>query len=151
MVALEFCDEYYKHDTLQIPEEYSDIEVVDISIEKVYLDKPLNMSVFFKMSSWLLRQFELHDNAIFTYICSFDELSRHRTNKTPQEWRWTLFDRLYQRIKRQNDLRLSEIDVIVGPTEYLTFGRAFYRDKHLPVIHIIAAHLRDKQTQYQND
>lgn len=54
MVALDFCDDDYKQDSLNIPTEYSDVEIVDIGIEKVYLEKPINPIVFFQMSSWLL-------------------------------------------------------------------------------------------------
>lgn len=147
MVALDFCDNDYKQDSLNIPTEYSDVEIVDISIEKVYLEKPINPIVFFQMSSWLLEQFEIHDNAVFTFICSTDELPTGTRNyKTPQIWRWTLFDRLFNRIKTKTDL--NSMDVIVGPEEYLTYGRAFYRSKHAPIIHIISAHLKEKQNQY---
>ena len=42
MVALYFYDKYEKINTLKIPEEYADIEIADISIEKIELDKPLH-------------------------------------------------------------------------------------------------------------
>lgn len=41
MVALYFCDDDYKRNSLHIPEEYADIKVIDISITKVYVDKPI--------------------------------------------------------------------------------------------------------------
>ena len=147
MVALDFYDDSYKHDTLNIPEEYADIDIVDINIEKVFLDKPINPVVFFKMSAWLLQQYESHSNAVFSFICSTDEIpnSDHR-GMTPQMWRWTLFDRLFNRVKSKVDLNSQ--DVVVGPNEYLTYGRAFYRAKHAPIIHIVCAYLREKQRQY---
>lgn len=147
MVALDFCDNNYKQSTLCIPEEYSDVDIVDISIEKVYIDKPINSIVFFKMSAWLLQQYEIHSNAVFSFICSTDDIpnNNHR-DMTPQLWRWTLFDRLFHRIKDKTDLNSQ--DVIVGPDDYLTYGRVFYRTKHAPIIHIVCAHLQEKQRQY---
>lgn len=147
MVALDFCDNNYKQGTLNIPEEYSDVDIVDINIEKVYIDKPINHAVFFKMSTWLLQQYEIHNNAVFTFICSTDELpdNNHR-NIAPQKWRWLLFDRLFHRIKVKKDLNLQ--DVIVGSDDFLTYGRAFYRTKHAPIIHVVCAHLQEKQHQY---
>lgn len=145
MVALDFCDKSYKQETLQIPEEYSDIEIVDINIEKVYLDKPINSIVFFKMSSWLLQQFLSQENAIFCFICSTDELENNHPTIKPQMYRWSLFDKLYQRML--NKISFNIQDVIVGPEGYQTFGRAFYRDKHAPILHLVVAHLKEKQHQ----
>lgn len=102
LVALDFCDYYYKHDSLNIPDEFADIDIVDISIEKVYLDKPISINVFFKLSKWLLHQFELNENAIFTYICSTDELTTNHIQIEPQEYRWKLFDTLL--IKNQGKI-----------------------------------------------
>lgn len=145
MVALDFCDDIYKQGTLQIPEEFADVDIVDISIEKVYLSKPINPIVFFKMSSWLLSQFETYNNAIFTYICSTDELATNHLSVKPQKYRWLLFDRLLERINCSDKLNCQ--DVIVGTDEYQTFGRAFYRDRHAPIIHIVTSHLEDKQNR----
>ncbi len=46
LVALCFCDDDYKQNSLHIPEEYSDIKVVDISITKAYVEMPIHYSVF---------------------------------------------------------------------------------------------------------
>lgn len=143
MVALDFYDEAYKQNTLQIPEEYSDIDIVDISIEKVFVDKPIHYSEFFKMCTWLLQQFSIYDNAVFTYICSFDELKTNHLDIEPQFYRWSLFDRLFQRTSSY--IQLNTQDVIVGSDGYQSYGRAFFRDKHAPIIHIITSHLQDKQ------
>lgn len=145
MVALDFYDEFYKQGTLQIPKEYTNIDIVDINVEKVHIDKPINHAVFFKMTSWLLQQFEHHDNAIFTYICSTDEIVCNHNQITPQLYRWTLFDRLFQRIKSIADINVQ--DIIVGSEEYKTYGRAFYRIAHAPIVHIVSAYLQEKQRQ----
>ena len=142
MVALDFYDEAYKQDTLRIPEEYSAVEIVDINIEKVYLDKPVNQAVFFRMSAWLLEQFKAYDNAIFTYICSTDEIISNHGDIAPQMYRWTLFDRLFQRAKPAAGIMIQ--DVMVGFDEYTTYGRAFYRIPHAPIIHVVSAHLQEK-------
>lgn len=147
MVALDFCDDDYKQNTLNIPEEFSDVDIVDINIEKVYIDKPISAAVFFRMSAWLLLQYNIHDNAVFSFICSTDEL--HNVNPralSPQMWRWTLFDRLFHRVKDKRDINLQ--DIMVGPDDYITYGRAFFRAKHAPIIHIVCAHLQEKQRQY---
>lgn len=95
------------------------------------------------MSSWLLHEFEMQDDAVFTFICSTDELTTNHPDFLPQEFRWELFDRLYKR--RINAEGINVQDVIVGPEGYQSLGRAFYRDKHSPIINIIVSYLRDKQ------
>ena len=150
LVALNFYDELDKRSTLQIPEEYADIEIVDINISKVHLDKPINHAMFFKMSTWLLHQFESHKNGIFTYICSTDDVISNHGDILPQMYRWTLFDRLFRRLRIAHHINVQ--DVIVGPQGYTTYGRAFYRDIHAPIVYIVTAYLQDKQQQfYPND
>ncbi len=147
LVALYFCDEEYKRDTLHIPEEYTYINIIDIDITKAYVDQLVHYSVFFRMSSWLLQQFDIRDDAIFTFICSTDELNTNHPDALPQEYRWNLFDRLYQRYAARAGINIQ--DVAVGPEQYQSLGRAFYRDKHAPIIHIITSYLTEKQRQYQ--
>ena len=142
LVALYFCDNDYKRNSLHIPEEYIDIEIVDIDITKVYVEKPIHFGVFFRMSSWLLMQFEKYDKAVFNYICSMDDLNTNHSELKPQIYRWNLFDRLYQRLA--SDLNIRVQDVVVGPSDYQSMGRAFYRDSHAPVIHVVAAYLQEK-------
>lgn len=146
LVALDFYDNAYKQGTLLIPEEFSDTEIIDISIEKVFVDKPIHYSVFFAMSSWLLERFSEHDNAVFTYICSFDDLDTNHKELKPHIYRWTLFDTLFRRIAA--GVSINTQYVIVGPAGYESMGRAFYRDKHASIIHIVSSHLKDKQRQY---
>lgn len=146
LVALCFCDDDYKQNSLHIPEEYAEINIVDINITKAYVEKPIHFSVFFNMSSWLLHEFEMQDDAVFTFICSTDELTINHPDFLPQEFRWELFDRLYKR--RINAEGINVQDVIVGPEGYQSLGRAFYREKHSSIINIIVSYLRDKQQLY---
>ena len=146
LVALCFCDDDYKRDTLHIPEEYIDVEVVDISITKAYVEKPIHFSVFLRMSSWLLQAFEKNQNTIYTFICSTEELETNHPNFLPQEFRWELFDKLY---KRQDNIPHIHVqDVVVGPDGYQALGRAFYRDNHIAIINLITAYLEEKQRSY---
>lgn len=80
MVALYFYDKDEKINTLNIPEEYADIEIADINIEKVELGEPLHYGAFVAMNKWLFKQFELHSDAIFSFICSLDELDTNHKN-----------------------------------------------------------------------
>ena len=146
LVALCFCDEGYKRDTLHIPDEYSDIKVIDISITKAYVEKPIHFSVFFRMSSWLLQEFEKHDDTVYTFICSTEELDTNHPFFLPQEFRWELFDKLYRR--QSGTAQINIQDVVVGPEGYQSLARAFYRDKHAPIINLIAAYLQEKQQLY---
>ena len=146
LVALYFCDDDYKRNSLFIPAEYSDIKVVDINITKAYIDKPIHFSVFFQMSRWLLEMFEQTGDVIYTFICSTEELSTNHPDFLPQEFRWNLFDKLYQRESTKSHINVQ--DVIVGPEGYQSLGRAFYRDAHEPIIQIIVSSLEDKQRQY---
>lgn len=146
LVALCFCDDEYKRQSLQIPEEYASVDVIDIEITKLHVDKPIHFGVFFRMSSWLLQQFDEHRNAIFTFICSTDDLNTNHSKTLPQEYRWRIFDKLYQRVKANANMNVQ--DIIIGPKDYQSFGRAFYRDEHSPIIHIVASFLQEKQLLY---
>lgn len=149
LVALYLYDTEYKQDTLYIPAEYDYIEVIDINIEKVILDKPIHPAVFFKMSTWLLQQFREHKDSILSFICSIEELPTNHPEDLPQLYRWNLFDRLYQRLVGRDPMKFQNInvqDVIVGPEGYQSYGRIFYRDGHAPIINIVISHLRDKQS-----
>lgn len=147
LVALDFCDIDYKQNSLHIPEEFCDVDIVDISITKSHPGHPIHPVVFFYMSQWLLEQFNMLPGAIFTYICSTDELPQGHPGKLPQQYRWELFDRLFQRLQPGDNIKIQ--DIIIGPEGYLTYGRAFYRSRHAPIIHIIAAYLQDKQREYE--
>lgn len=146
LVALDFYDNLYKKTTLHIPEEYSDIDIVDISISKLFVNKPIHFSAFFKMCSWLLECFNRHPTAIFTYICSTEELNTNHENLEPHLYRWILFDVLLKRSFRRTMLNIQ--DVVVGPEGYQSYGRAIYRNKQAPIIHIVVAHLQEKQQDY---
>lgn len=41
VVVLNFYEDSQKADTFQIPPEFTELEIADIAIEKLYLDKPL--------------------------------------------------------------------------------------------------------------
>lgn len=146
LVALYFYDSDYKQKALNIPEEYSNVNIIDIDITKAFVDMPINPIVFFQMSDWLLKQFEQMEDTIFTFICSTGELDTHHPEMLPQKYRWDLFDRLYQRKKGHNYIRIQ--DVIVGPEGYQSYGRAFYHETQSPIIHIISAYLQEKQQNY---
>ena len=139
LVALDFYDEDYKFAVLNIPSEFADIEIADISIEKDILDKPIGYKAFADMCGWLATRFANHRNVIITFICSIDELVTNHTTVSPQKYRWDLFDLLYKRTVSQ-----KIIDVIIGPKGFQTYGQAFYRDIHAPIVHLIVAHLTSK-------
>lgn len=142
LVALDFYDFNYKRDILSIPEEFCDIDIVDINIGKAFVDKPIHYSVFITMSTWLMNEFEKNPNAIFSYICSTDELPTNHSDLKPYIYRWTLFNQLFKRIKNKIDVNI--LDVIVGEDEYQSFARAFYRDRQAPILHLISSHLQNK-------
>ncbi len=146
MVALDFYDKDCMQTTFCIPPEFSDIDIVDISITKLFLDQPIKPVAFFKMSSWLLEQFEKLNGVVFTYICSTDELFTNHKGVEPQFYRWRLFDRLMER-KASSMSRIGIQDVIIGPEGlgFQTYGRAFYKQEQAPIIHIVVSYLRDKQ------
>lgn len=144
LVALNFYDKYYKINVLNIPEEFSDIEIVDISIEKVFVDQPIHFSVFFKMSKWMFNIFK-KEEAIFSYTCSIDELKTNHESLDPQSYRKTLFDALSSRMLSSNGLQY--VDFKIGTDEFKTFGRVFYKDLHRPIIHIVMNYLQDKYSE----
>ncbi len=145
VVVLSFYDDEEKTGTFLIPEEFVELEIADISINKLYLDESLGLRSFFKMCEWLIEQFTIFTNSVFSFICSTDSLDTHHPDLLPQQYRWNLFEYLFQR----NSLKLSEMgikskDIIVGPEGYQTFARVFYRIEHAPIIHLVIAHLNDK-------
>ena len=151
LVALYFCDDEYKQESLHIPEEFSKVEIIDIDITKAYIDKPIHYNVFFRMSRWLMKQFILNEDAIFTFICSTDELNSNHKDLLPQNYRWQLFDSLFKHQQKESvcNETINTTDIIIGPIGYQTFGRAFYRTKHTPIVHIVSSYLEEKQRFYQ--
>ena len=145
VVVLYFYDDEDKIHTFQIPDDFSNIDIADINISKLNVDKSLYISAFFKLSSWLIEQFLLFPNAVFSFICSTDPLENHISTRSPELDRWTLFEFLYKRKKTELEyLGINSKDIIVGPDGYQTFARVFYRDKHSQIIHLVIAHLTNK-------
>lgn len=145
VVVLYFYDYNDKTSTFQIPQEFAELDIADININKLALDKPLKIGAFFKMCRWLLEQFLIYPNAVFSFICSTDPLETHHANIQPEQYRWNLFESLYNR-KRPELIKfgIKSTDIIVGPKDYQTYARVFYRDKHSPIIHLVIAHLNNK-------
>ena len=143
LVALDFYTDYYKQQTLHIPEEYCYIEIAEISITKFDVDKPIHPAVFFKMSTWLLSQFQDLHNVVFTYICSTDELTTNHAHHNSQTYRMNLFDSLLQRKCLPNTIKYQDV-VIEMDGENETYGRAFYTDMQAPIIYIICDYLCGK-------
>lgn len=139
-MALNFYDSDYKTNILGIPPEFANIEIVDIALEKVYIDNPIHFSVFFKMSSWIFSTFNQND-AIFSYICSIDSIENNR-QLVPQLYRKTLFDLLLKRIPDCNNI--LNMDFEIGDGEYKTYGRIFYKQRHIPIIYAVLDNLKDK-------
>lgn len=88
LVALYFFDKEHKSDSLNIPEEYNDVDIIDINITKEFVDKPIHFSVFLKMCGWLLEEFSNRPDAVFTFICSTDDLDTNHHDLLPQQFRW---------------------------------------------------------------
>ncbi len=144
VVVLNFYDNNQKTDTFQIPSEFTGLEIADIAIEKLYLDRPLGLRAFYKMCQWLTEQLLQFPNAMFSFICSTDPLeTNHRI--AAEQYRWNLFEFFYQRNQAKlKELGIESKDIIVGPDGCQTFARVFYRTSHAPIIHIVIAHLTDK-------
>lgn len=145
VVVLYFYDNEDKLSTFQIPSEFLELDIADINIRKLALNNPLNIGAFFKMSNWLLEQFLLFPNAVFSFICSTEDLMTNHLEISPERYRWNLFECLYKRNKyKLHNLGINSKEIIVGPEGYQTFARVFYRDRHAPIIHIVEAHLQTK-------
>ncbi len=145
VVVLYFYDELDKGGTFQIPTEFSNLDIADINIRKLDMDRPIGVGSFYNMCHWLIEQFKSFPDAVFSFICSTDNLEVRHTDIEPVEYRWCLFEQLYVRNKSKlNQLGIRSKDVIVGTPGFQTYAKVFYRDKHAPIIHIVAAHLQDK-------
>lgn len=145
VVVLSFYDETDKFETFKIPCEFVDIDIADISIAKLNQHSPINIKVFFSMCNWLFDQFLCYPNAVFSFICSTDPLDTRHNGIQPELYRWRLFESFY--LRNHTKLAKSGINtqsVIVGPEEYQTFARVFYRGKHSATIHFVIDHLVNK-------
>ena len=47
VIVLSFYDDNDKTGTFQIPQEFVELDIADISIDKLHIDLPLNLSAFF--------------------------------------------------------------------------------------------------------
>ena len=83
VVVLTFYGDNEKVYTFQMPTEFIDLEIADISINKLILEEPLRLRAFFKMCDWLIEQFMTFPNAVFTFICSIDSLATHHPTFRP--------------------------------------------------------------------
>ncbi len=148
VVALSFYDNMMKTGTLQIPEELAVLDIADISIAKLDINKPLNIRAFFQMCEWLISQFTIFPNAVFSFICSTDSLVTNHKEISSEQYRWRLLECLYKRnIQKLHNYGIESKDVVVGPEGFQTFARVFYRVKHSPVIHLVISHLNNKYPQ----
>ena len=97
------------------------------------------------MCNWLIEQFMLYPNSIFSFICSLEPLEGNHRHINAEKFRWKLFETLYKRnhdkLKR---LGIHSKNIIVGKDNYQTDARVFYRDKHSAIVHIVESHIKDK-------
>ncbi|MBD5415959.1 MAG: hypothetical protein HDR46_06740 [Bacteroides sp.] len=145
VVVLSFYDDKDKVSTFQIPPEFDNLDIVDISIEKLDLDARLGVGALFRMCQWLLEEFMQSPNVVFSFICSTDPLTTNHKEIAPELYRWNLFEKLYQRNEvKLRALGIESKDVIVGAEGYQSYAKVFYRSAHAPIIHIVIAHLSGK-------
>jgi len=145
VVVLYFYDDNDKTETFQIPKEFAELDIADVNINKLEIDKPLGLRAFFGMCQWLMEQFLLYPNAVFSFICSTDPLDVRHSDIRPEQYRWNLFELLFTRNKnRMSELGIHSKNIAVGPEGCQTYAKVIYRDKHLPIIHLVTAHLDSK-------
>lgn len=145
VVVLNFYEDNQKTDTFRIPPEFTELEIADIAIEKLYLDQPLGLRAFHRMCQWLIEQFLQFSNAVFSFICSTEPLETNHRSIAPEKYRWDLFEYFYRHnLDRLKKLGIESKDIIVGPDGYQSFARVLYRTSHAPIIHLVVAHLENK-------
>lgn len=145
MVALNFYDDKAKIDTFQIPPEFNELIIADISISKMYIDKPLHIRAFNRMCNWLFEQFMIFPNSVFSFICSTDDLETHHPSVSSETYRWRLFEFFFQRnLNKLYRLGIESKDIEVGPQGFQTHARVFYYSKQAPIIHLVTQHLENK-------
>lgn len=145
VVVLYFYDNSSKINAFQIPPEFHDIEIADININKLDIDKPLGLVAFNKMCDWLIEQFMLYPNSVFSFICSLEPVGNYNHLLSPEKYIWNLFDLLFRRnIPKLERLGIHSKNIIVGNGNYQTDARIFYRDKHAPIVYIVESHIIEK-------
>lgn len=145
VVALNFCDDNIQDALTQVPQEFCNFVTADISIRKLFEDKPLNPSALYKMCDWIIEQSCTYTNAIFWFICSTKELKTNHSQITPAEYRWNLFEYFYQKnLLKLKALGIESQGLTVGSGAKTSFIRIFYRMQHAPIIHIVIANINAK-------
>ncbi len=145
VVVLSFYDDITKDAAFEIPDEFSDIDIADISINKLNPDRPINIRALIRMCDWLIEEMQLFPNAVFSFVCSLQPLTTNHPDIEAAEYRWRLFEALYKRNHtRLQYLKIESKDIIVGPDGYKTYAKVFYRQAHAPIIHVVISHLTDK-------
>ena len=145
VVVLSFYEEDQKSLTFNIPTEFTNLEIADISIQKLDLNKPLGVGALFKLCDWLLEKFFQFPNTVFSFICSTDPLLNNHNTIPPSLYRWKLFESLYNRqIIKLDNLEIQSKNIVVGQDEYQTYAKVFFRTTHAPIIHLVIDHLNSK-------
>ncbi len=148
VVVLSFYDNNEKTDSFQIPQEFAGLDIADISIRKIDLNKPLSLRAFNRMCQWLIEQFTIFSNSVFSFICSTDSLETNHSEINSEQYRWNLFEFFFQRnISKLYEMGIESKDIIVGPEGYQTYARVFYRMRHAPIIHLVINHLDSKYAE----
>lgn len=148
VVVISFYDNIDKTNIFQIPEEFKNIEIADINIRKLDLNIPIGLSAFLQLSNWILKQFLLFPNAIFTYICSTQTLHTRHSDIPSEKFRWLLFETLHNRMKTALECHhINCKDIIVGPEGYETYAKIYYRNRHAPLVHIVTDTLLNKYNE----
>jgi hypothetical protein len=146
LVALLAYDNQEKINELQIPEEFADVDIIEVSITKEYVDQPIEPVVFLRLTTLLLREFNKRHNAVFFYQVSFEEnLQQHHSNLRDVDYRASLFDLLQQRV--QNSVEAADIlvcDSEVGVEEYSNPIRIYFRERHRSIVQCVAENVARK-------
>lgn len=145
VVVLNFYDKSDRINQLHIPAEFFELDIADICIETLDRSRPLGVRALLKMCDWLLEQMLMFPNAVFSFVCSTQSLDTNHSGLPPEKYRWRLFESLY--IRKSGVLAeygIRSENIVVGPEGYESFAKVFYRDKHAPIIYVVAEHLRCK-------
>ena len=145
VVVLRFYDEEDKAETFRIPKEFTGLDIADISIRKLDLNHPLNLRAFCEMCNWLIEQFGMFSNSVFSFICSTDSLDTNHADLSPEQYRWNLFEYFYKRnLAKLHEMGIESQEIVVGQEGFQTFARVFYRMSHAPLIYVVRDHLNSK-------
>lgn len=139
----EYCITLSPFENSIIPDEIKlllgkNIEIADITLERIKGTKPTRIDVLLKISNIIAEIFEENKNLILYFYCDdMHDILRRNKRVTPQKFRSDLFSCMFDKYitsNRLTNITNTPIEIIADRTIYI---HLIARDVHLPYVNAI--------------